>query len=581
MRTLRALLRIGRPPRARLALAVALGSVTVLAGVGLMGVAGYLISRSAEHPPVLSLTVTIVAVRAFALARPVSRYFERLGSHDLTFRVLARMRVAFYRTLEPRIPSRAGGFRQGDLLARVVGDVDATQNLFLRGVYPPLVAAVAAIASVTAAAVLLPAAAIVLAVGLALGGIAVPTLAASAGRVSGRRRATARGALTADLVEVLRAAPELAVLGAADAAVDRVQALDDELRRLGRRDASSAAVVEGLGTLVTGLTVVGVLAVCVRATGVGALDRTLVAALALGAMAAFEAVAPLPASALGIAETVQAGARLLRIGEDAPEAMDPADPLERPAGPTAALEAVRFEHDDGETWGLRDVDLLLSPGRRIALVGHSGSGKSTVAALLVRFFDPDAGRVTLGGVDERRLRQADVREVVGLDGQDAYLFASTIRENVRLARPGADDAEIEAALRRARVWDWVAGLPDGLDTFVGTEGALVSGGERRRLALARSFLADRPILVLDEPTAHLDAPTAEALMADVLAAADGRSILLITHRSEGLDAVDGIVELRRGAVVEPPSGVSRPTRPGDVHAGARGRRRHGPRPAGD
>jgi ATP-binding cassette subfamily C protein CydC len=382
-------------------------------------------------------------------------------------------------------------------------------------------------------------------------------------------------------VEVLRAAPELAVLGAADAAVDRVQALDEELRRLGRRDASSAAVVEGLGTLVTGLTVVGVLAVCVRATGVGALDRTLVAALALGAMAAFEAVAPLPASALGIAETVQAGARLLRIGEDAPEATDPADPLERPAGPTAALEAVRFEHDDGETWGLRDVDLLLSPGRRIALVGHSGSGKSTVAALLVRFFDPDAGRVTLGGVDERRLRQADVREVVGLDGQDAYLFASTIRENVRLARPGADDAEIEAALRRARVWDWVAGLPDGLDTFVGTEGALVSGGERRRLALARSFLADRPILVLDEPTAHLDAPTAEALMADVLAAADGRSILLITHRSEGLDAVDGIVELRRGAVVEPPSGVSRPTRPGDVHAGARGRRRHGPRPAGD
>jgi len=169
---------------------------------------------------------------------------------------------------------------------------------------------------------------------------------------------------------------------------------------------------------------------------------------------------------------------------------------------------------------------------------------------MVRFFDPDNGRVTLGGTDLRDLRQGDVRSVVSLDGQDAYLFSTTIRENVRLAKPQADDREIESALRRARAWEWVASLPDGLDTFVGEEGAQVSGGERRRIALARTFLAGAPVVVLDEPTSHLDRPTAEALIRDALDPADGRSVLLITHGAEGLDAVDEIVTLRRGRVTD-------------------------------
>jgi len=212
------------------------------------------------------------------------------------------------------------------------------------------------------------------------------------------------------------------------------------------------------------------------------------------------------------------------------------------------LEHVSFDHDDN-AWGLRDVDITLPAGKRVALVGHSGSGKSTVASLMVRFFDPDAGRVVFGTNDGRKLRQRDIRATVSLDDQDAYLFGTTIRENVRLAKPDASEEEIEAALRRARAWQWVAGLPDGMDTFVGEAGAHVSGGERRRIALARSFLAGAPVLVLDEPTAHLDEETATALIEDVLADPDGRSVLLITHRSEGLDEVDEVVTIRRGRVV--------------------------------
>jgi len=550
MTTLLELLRVGRPPRNRIALSVLLGSLTVLAGVGLMGFAGYLISRSAEHPPVLSLTVAIVAVRAFGLLRPIARYFERLQSHDLAFRVLSRMRVGFYRALEPLVPARIEAYRRGDLLARMVGDVDAMQNLFLRGLSPPLVALVAGLVSVGVAAAILPAAGVVLAAGLLLGGIAVPFTAAAAGRRTGPRRVAFRAELTAQLVELLRGAPELVVLGADEAVMAKVGKLDSELVRLGRSDALIGGLIESLGAMVSGLTVVAVLAVSVQATSTGALDRVLIAALALLAMASFEAVAPLPAAALEMRTTLEAGRRLLAVAGREPAVSDPDEPVAPPIDETIALRSVGFDYADEESWGLHDVDLQLSPGRRVALVGQSGSGKSTVAALLVRFLDPDSGSVTVGGTDLRNLRQRDVRSVVSLDGQDAYLFASTIRENVRLGRPEADDAAVERALRRARVWEWVASLPDGLDTFVGEEGELVSGGERRRIALARTFAAAAPVVVLDEPTAHLDPATAEVLVADVLAASDGRSVLLITHGSEGLTQVDEVITLRRGSVVD-------------------------------
>jgi ATP-binding cassette subfamily C protein CydC len=250
MRTLVRLVRLARPPVGRLLLSVLLGAAAVLAGVGLMALAGYLISRCAEHPPVLSLTVVIVGVRAFGIARPVARYAERLVSHDLAFRVLARTRVTAVRLLAVRLPDRAGRDRDGDLLARLVGDIDATQNLFLRGLSPPLVALLSGAASVAAAAVLLPSAGLVLAAGMLAGGAVVPALAAAAGR-SGQRRALVRAELTAELVELLGGAPELVMHGADRAALHWVERLDGELVRLGRRDAVAAGLVEGLALLVS------------------------------------------------------------------------------------------------------------------------------------------------------------------------------------------------------------------------------------------------------------------------------------------------------------------------------------------
>jgi thiol reductant ABC exporter CydC subunit len=314
--------------------------------------------------------------------------------------------------------------------------------------------------------------------------------------------------------------------------------------RVARRAALADGTGEGLRLLVTGGTVAGVLAVAVSAHEVGTLDPVLIGLLALASLAAFESVQPLPEALRELRTTVAAGERILDLTGREPAVADPADPLPFPPGRfTVALEDVRVRYASGERPALDGVSLRLEPGRRVALLGPSGSGKTTVANLLLRFLDPEAGRVTLAGRDLREYRREDVRRAIAFAGQDSHLFSTTIRDNLRLARADATDDEIEDALRRARILDWVRGLPDDWDTLVGEEGRELSGGQRQRLVVARALLANAPVLVLDEPTAHLDAPTAERLIDDVLDAAADRTLLLITHRPEGLDRMDEVVRL--------------------------------------
>jgi ATP-binding cassette, subfamily C, bacterial CydC len=513
-------------------------------GVALIATAGYLISRAAERPAILSLTTTIVAVRFFGLARPLARYADRLWSHDLAFRALGRVRTHFYERIEPLAPAELEGFRRGDLLTRMIGDVDALQGLYLRGIGPVLVAVAAGAAFVGVTAAFLPAAAVVLAAGLVVGGLGVPVVAGRLGRAAGRRQAQARGELTAEIDELLRAAPELVLYGAEERTLARVRSADRELDRLGRRDALVGGIADALSTLVAGLTVVGVLAVSVRAHEEGALDRVLVAMLALLALASFEAVTGLPSAARELSGTLAAGRRVLELIDRRPAVEDPASPLDLPPGvPSVTLEGVTARYGREEVPVLQDFDLQLEPGRSVALVGPSGAGKTTVTNLLLRFLDPEQGRATIAGRDLRDYRQEDVRRTFALAGQEAHVFASTIRANLLLARPDADESEVDQALRSAHLDDWVASLPGGLETLVGEDGSRLSGGQRQRLTLARALLSDAPVLILDEPTAHLDPETARAVVGDVVDAAGSRTVLLITHRPEGLDLVDEVVTL--------------------------------------
>jgi thiol reductant ABC exporter CydC subunit len=530
--------------RARLALAALLGALTILFGVGLMATAGYLISRAAEQPAVLSLTVAIVGVRFFGLARPIARYFERLASHDVALRSLGTARARVYERLEGLSPTQLQERRHGDLLARFVADVDSLQNLYLRGLLPPAVALVAGAGAVGVVAAILPAAALVLAAGLLSAGIVVPFAAAALARRSAALQAPARGGLSAELVETLAGGSELVAYGRLDDRLERVGASDRSLVRVARRAALADGTGEGLRLLVTGATVAGVLAFAVSAHDTGALDRVLIALLALAALAAFEAVQPLPEAVRELRTTVAAGERILELTGSQPAVADPTDSIPVPPGPfTVALEDVRVRYASGERPALDGVSLRLEPGRRVALLGPSGSGKTTVANLFLRFVDPEAGRVALAGRDLREYRLEDVRRAIAVAGQDSHLFSTSIRENVLLARPEATDDELEDALRRARILDWARSLPDGLDTLVGEEGRELSGGQRQRIVVARALLANSRVLVLDEPTAHLDGPTAERLIDDVLEAAGGRTVLLITHRPEGLERMDEVVRL--------------------------------------
>jgi ATP-binding cassette, subfamily C, bacterial CydC len=527
----------------RVAVSVLLGALTVLFGVGLMATAGYLISRAAERPAILSLTTAIVVVRFFGLARPLARYADRLWSHDLALRALGNVRARFYEGIEPLAPAGLQAFRRGDLMTRMIGDVDALQGLYLRGIGPPLVALAAGAVCVGTAAAFLPAAGAVLAAGLVLAGVAAPVVAGRLNTTAGRRQAAARGELTSEIVDLLRSAPELVVYGAEERMLERVRSADRELDRLARRDAVGGGLGDSISILVAGLTVVGVLAVSVHAHDAGSLDRVLVAMLALLAVASFEAVSALPGAARELSSTLASGRRVLELVGRTPRVHDPVTPRNPPAGSAVALDGVTACYEPETPPVLSGFDLRLEPGRRVALVGPSGSGKTTVTNLLLRFLDPAHGRVSLDGRDLREYRQEDVRAAFALAGQEAHVFDSSIRANLLLARPDATEQDLRLALRRAQLEAWVDSLPDGLDTLVGEDGSRLSGGQRQRLTLARALLSDAEVLVLDEPGAHLDPETARAVVDEAFDVAGDRSVLLITHRQEGLDRVDEVVGL--------------------------------------
>ncbi len=540
------------PRRGRFALSVLLGAGAVLAAVGLLAVAGVLISRSALRPAtLLSLTTLTVSIRALAISRALLRYCERLVSHDLALRVLADLRVRFFERLAPLVPEGLRGLRGGDVLSRFVADVDSLQDLYLRALGPPLIAAVVIAVVGIFLLVVLPLGAVVLVAALLLAAIAVPALAGAATGASNRRQAPARASLATELIDVVQGAPELAVYGREDDFAARVAAADAQLMRIQRRDARVAGLASGFGVLIAGAALVGVAALGVHATSSGALDGILLAAVVFIAIGSFEAVMPLPDAAQRLGACASAAERLEDVTEAPVVVRDPAAPRPIPGSGDLVADAVGVRFADRASAALEGVSMRVPAGGRVAIVGPSGAGKTTLARLLVRFRDPDAGAVAIGGLDVRAATQSDLRRAVRLASQDAHLFTTTIRQNVLLANPQADDAAVLAALGRAGLGDWVAALPAGLDTPVGEDGAEVSGGQRRRIALARAFVADARFLVLDEPTAHLDPAGARELLRSLGDdRADTRGVLVISHTVAGLEAFDEIIVLEAGRIVE-------------------------------
>jgi thiol reductant ABC exporter CydC subunit len=533
----------------RLALAVVFGVLAAASAIGLMATSAWLISRAAQQPPVVDLAVAIVAVRTFAFARGAFRYLERLTGHDAAFRVLGRLRVATYQRLERLAPAAVAVLRAGDLVSRFVADVDAALDVLVRVVLPYLVAAGVGVASVGLLATILPAQAAVLAAGLLLVAVGVPVIQHAAARRQDRRTAPLRGELSAATVDLLRGLPELIAYRAAQRRLAALADTDDRLRRVTSRSAAGVGLGAGLVALAAGGCVWAGLALGGAAVRGGQLNGVLLAVVVLTPIAVFDTVSGVPAAAAHLATARAALGRVFGLLDQPDPVSEPERPVAAPTAPyLVEVSGVSARWTPGGPDVLHDVTLTLRPGERTAIVGPSGSGKSTLAAVLVRFLDPSAGRVLINGVDATTVAGDDVRRIVGLLGEDARLFDTSIAENLRIADPAADESRLRRALADARLLDWVDALPEGLDTPVGEHGSRLSGGQRRRLVLARALLADFPILIMDEPTEHLDEETAEALTADLLAATRGRTTVLITHRLLASGDLDQIVTVDAGRV---------------------------------
>ena len=531
------LLALMAPYKARIALSVLLGALTIGSGVALLATSAYLISAAALQPSIAELSVAIVGVRAFGLSRGILRYLERLASHDVTFRILANLRVWFYTALEPLVPARLQQRGSGELLTHIIGDVQALQDFYVRALNPLLVALVAGAGVLVFFAAFSWQLALAMFFFLLLYGLALPWLVHALAKPYAAPLAETRVQLQNLLVEGIQGMADLVAYGRTTAWQAAVHGQGARLAAIQRKAAGIAGLRAGLGELLAFGAMWTILWLAIPLAATGQIDTVYLAALALASVAGFELVQPLPQASQVFAESLAAAQRLFAIVDVEPQIADrpPARgtlPGTAPPIPQAALSVrdLCFRYEAHEPWVLDKLSFDLPPGGKLALNGRSGAGKTTLANLLLRFWDFQEGEILLNGRPLQNYHPDTVRACFGMVDQQPYLFNATIYDNLRIARPQATRAEIETAARQAQLAPFIATLPNGYDTQVGSLGASLSGGERQRVAIARALLRRAPILLLDEPTAHLDPPTARAVMDTILALVeDGRSLLLITH----------------------------------------------------
>ncbi len=554
MRTFMRLLAQLSPFRWWIALAILLGCVMIASNMLLLGMAAYLIAAAALGPLLVMLTLPIYIVQVMSVIRSCSRYAERLVSHNVTFRLLARLRVWLYSRLKPLAPALLLSYRSGDVLTRLVADIEELQNVYLRAVSPIIVALVISLLSFYIFSIFSPVLAWVALAFLIVAGFGIPFLTGMLARGIGRQQLAVRAELNAQIVDGVQGVQDLLAFGRAGDQRQKLASLDKKLAQLQRRMAFISGLEQALNDLMSNLALLALLALAIPLVAARAINGVYLGFLALIILASFEAVLPLGQAFQFLGTSLAAADRLFTVADTSPTVAEPASPLpiadRSQQGHTLEFSSVSFAYPSGEGNAVSDVSFSLASGRRIALVGPSGSGKSTLLRLALRFWDPAAGTICLNGQDIRRYALDDLRALIGVVEQDTCLFNDTLRGNLLLARPDAGEGELERVLEQAQLTSLVRQLPQGLKTWVGEQGLRLSGGERQRVAIARALLKDAPLLILDEPTANLDPLTERAVLDALDVLMQGRSVLLITHRLIAMERMDEILVLDRGRVRE-------------------------------
>ena len=548
------LLRLARPITGWIVLATLLGVATVASGIGLMTTSAYLISEAALHPSIAALEVAIVGVRFFGIARGLLRYVERLITHQATFRLLAHLRVWFYGALEPLAPARLlnslhhndAGYSSGDLLSRSVSDIETLQNFYARVLAPPLMAALVGVGMWIFFGAFDHKLALVFLCCFLLSAIGIPLVTSLLSQKAGRQLVVARSALYTQLVDHLQGLADMLAFGQEERVAKQVRELNQKYITTQLRLSSVNGLQEALGTLFMNATSVVILLMGIQLVRAGHLNGVFLALLVLAALSCFEAVLPLPSAFQHLSSSLAAARRLFALIDAEPATHDPQRPLSLPQRYDVIIDRLRFRYGSDEPYILDDVSFALPQGQCVALLGPSGAGKSTIANLLQRFWDYQEGHILLGGHDVCNYRQEDVRRLISVVTQDTHLFHTTIRQNLLLARSTASEEEMIEAARQAQIHDFIEALPRGYDTDIGEQGLCLSGGERQRLAIARALLKNAPILILDEPTANLDAATAQEVRQALRALIQRRTTLLITHHLADTEIADRVVMLENG-----------------------------------
>ncbi len=553
MNPLRRLVRLFLPYWRWMGLGVLVSLVVVLANMALLGVAGWFLAAMAAAGAaggIMNYLLPAAAIRAFAILRTGGRYLERVVTHEATLRFLSGLRVWFYEHIEPLAPAGLQGYQSGDLLSRIGADIDSLNNLYLRTLVPM---AVAVISALLAFAFLTRYSLALAAVNLAflvLVGAAIPIAAHRLGARPGARLVEASSRLRLAVIDGVQGMGELAAFGAARAHLEQTDLLSHELTADQERMSRIAGSVSAASGLMTNLsvwlaTLLGV--VLAHHRQVATVDLPM---LILVVMGSFEGVALLPQAYQYLGHTLAAARRIFAVIDTPPPVADPPDASPRPRDSGLEFRGVGLRYAPSGPWALADIDLDLPHSRRVAIVGPSGAGKSSLISLLVRFREYETGDIRLGGYSLRSFRGEDLRRMISVVPQRPHLFNATVRENLLLAAPGADQARIEAAAKAAQIHEDLAALPEGYDSFVGEAGLKLSGGQVRRLAIARALLKNAPILILDEPTEGLDAATEQALMDSLLAVTSNRTLLLITHRLSALERMDEVAVMEEGRIIE-------------------------------
>ncbi|NDJ85623.1 MAG: thiol reductant ABC exporter subunit CydC [Chloroflexi bacterium] len=539
------LLRLIRPFWRGMVLSLVLGAATIGSSVALMGTSAWLIAKAALQPSVAELGIAIVGVRFFGIARGVIRYLERLASHDVTFRLLAQLRVWFYQGVEPLAPARLLAYHSGDLLNRIVTDVENLQNYYLRVIAPPAIAGLTAVGMAIFMAFYDIRLAAIILLGMAAAGIGVPYLTWRLSCGPGRALVSAQSGLKSTLVDNVKGLADILAFGYQDQQQDMNRRSNRDYFDQEQRIARIESLHEALIAFIALMTVVGLLVVAIPRV-----DGLYLAVVALTTLACFEAFTPLPLAVQHLSSNLASAQRLFDLVDTSPPVEDPPVPAILPPQPRIDVRGLGFRYPAQDQPVLKAIDFRLLPGQRLAIVGPSGAGKSTFLNLLLRFWDYQAGEIQLDGIELKQFRQEDVLARLGVVNQRTYLFNATIRENLLVARPKATEDEILHATRRARIHEFIQSLPQGYETWVGQHGMRLSGGERQRLAIARVLLKDAPFLILDEATANLDADTEQEIMRTIYDTLVDKTMLVVTHRLVGLEAMDEIVVLHDGAIVE-------------------------------